>query len=435
MNTDTGASHPQAMTTELLLLSCRLYDAPGDAVPVDVLVAAGRIVSVGGGRPTPAPGVTPGARQADAPDAPGSAGPPAPGPGQGLAVHAPERRVLDAGGRTLVPGFIDLHVHGGGGADVLDGTEDALRTISTALARVGTTAFLATTFLDPDTGNRHLCTAAECVGRDLGGAQVLGLHLEGPFVSPDRRGGLPLTAIRPPSPELLEEILEMTQGRLRLMTIAPELPGALGLIRTLDARGVVASLGHTAASYEEAKAGIACGIRHATHLYNAMPSLHHREPGPLLAIFEDERVTADLVCDGVHVHPAVVGWTYRVLGPGRCICISDGVRAVGLPDGRYLYGGREFEAKDGTARYLDGTLIGTAAGVGKLALRLQRYTGCPLSDAVHAATRNPARLLGLASRKGSIEPGKDADLVILEPDGSVWATIVGGRIVYSASDP
>lgn len=423
------------MTTELLLLSCRLYDAPGDAAPVDVLVASGRIVSVGGRQATPAPAAAPGARRADALDAPGSSRSPAPGPAQGLAAHAPERRVLDAGGRTLVPGFIDLHVHGGGGADVLDGTEDALRTVSKALARVGTTAFLATTFLDPDSGNRHLHTAAECVGRPLGGAELLGLHLEGPFVSPDRRGGLPLTAIRPPSTQLLEEILEMTAGRLRFMTIAPELPGALGLIRTLNERGVVAALGHTAARYEEARAGIAAGIRHATHLYNAMPPLHHREPGPLLAIFEDERVTADFVCDGVHVHPAVVGWTYRVLGPRRCVCISDGVRAVGLPDGRYLYASREFEAKEGTARYLDGTLIGTAAGVGSLALRLQRYASCPLPDAVHAATRNPARLLGLASRKGSIEPGKDADLVILEPDGSVWATIVGGQIVYAASDP
>lgn len=381
----------------LLITGCRRYDAPADAPPVDVLVRGGKIAEVGA-----APGTPADAR-------------------------------LEAGGRTLAPGLIDLHVHGFGGADVLDGTPAALETMSRALARQGTTAFLGTSFVQPHTGSRHLPAAAEQVGRRLGGAALLGLYLEGPFIHPERRGGIPATAVQPPSRRALDEVLARAGGTLRMMTVAPELPGALEVVERLAANGVVAAFGHSTASYAQARAGIAAGITHCTHLYNAMPGLHHREPGPLVALHESEGVTVELISDGVHVSGPVVRFTERAFGPGRCLCVTDAMRAAGLPDGRYRYGEREFESREGAARYLDGTLIGTTLGLWEVARRFREYTGCTLAQAVDAASIVPARVLGVEDRKGSIQAGRDADLVLLDADLSVWATVVEGEVVYRAS--
>jgi N-acetylglucosamine-6-phosphate deacetylase len=341
--------------------------------------------------------------------------------------------ILDVGGRTLIPGLIDVHVHGAGGADILDGTPEALKTISRTLARLGTTSFLGTTVVQPGQDNDHLRVAAEHVGANLGGAHLLGLHLEGPFVNPEKRGGLPLSGIYPPSPAALEKVLALTAGTLRVMTIAPELDGSLSLIERLTAEGVVASFGHSNADYEQTRAGIAAGIRHVTHLYNAMPGLHHRAPGPLVAIFEAEDIPVEVISDDVHVNRHVIRWTRQVLGGERCMCVTDGMRTAGLPEGRYTFGEREFESRNGTARYLDGTLIGTSLSLREVVMRFQDYTGCSFAAAVDSATRIPAKMLGIDDRKGSIEPGKDADLVILDEDGSVWATLVGGEIVYRSA--
>ena len=377
---------------DLLLRRCKRYDAPDHAAPVDVRIRDGRIAEIG-------PAL-------------------AAGPGE----------VLDAEGRTLIPGLIDAHVHGAGGADVLDGTPGSLRTMSLMLARLGTTSFVGTTFAWPATGSRHLRVASEHVGADLGGARMVGLYLEGPFIDPARRGGLPPVAVAPPSLDALDRVLDLTGGTLRVMTLAPELPGALRLVERLAAAGVVAAFGHSGATYEQTRDGVAAGIRHATHLFNAMPSLHHRSPGPLVALHEADRVTVELISDGVHVNQHVVRWTRGIFGPERQLCITDSMRTAGLPDGRYHYGGREFEAKDGAARYPDGTLIGTSLGLLDVVLRYQRFTGCSFADAVDSASRLPARLLGLD--KGSLDPGHDADLVLLDPDRSVRATIVGGKLVY-----
>lgn len=380
--------------SSLLVSRCTLYDAPPGAPPVDVLVRGGVIVEVGA--------------------APGTAA----------------DRVLDAVGRMLIPGLIDVHVHGAGGADVTDGTAEALETMSRALARLGTTAFLGTSFMHPASGSGHLPVAAEQVGRHLGGARLLGLHLEGPFINPGRRGGLPPDAVHPYSSASLKEVLELTRGTLRMMTVAPEVPGSLEAIGRLAAAGVVAAFGHSAATYEETREGIAAGITHCTHLYNAMPGLHHREPGPLPALHENEGVTVELISDGVHVSGPVARFTYAAFGAGRCLCVSDAMRTAGMPEGRYVYGGREFESRGGAARYLDGTLIGTALGVREVMFRFRDFTGCALAEAVDAASLLPARLAGVADRKGSITVGKDADLVLLEADGSVWATLVEGEVVY-----
>jgi N-acetylglucosamine-6-phosphate deacetylase len=385
------------MDRPLVLENCRPYDAPRDAAPVDILVRDGRIAAIGAG------------------------------------VATPGAETLDAGGRTLIPGLIDVHIHGAGGGDTMDGTPESLRTFASTLARLGTTGFLATATVLPDGPNRYLAVAAEHVGRDLGGACLLGLHLEGPFVNPERKGGLPREGLWPPTPAAVRNVLDITHGALRMMTIAPELEGGLAAIETLAANGVIPSFGHSDATYEETRAGIAAGIRHATHLFNAMRGLHHREPGPLVALHEAEHVTVQLISDDVHVNRHVVAWTYRIFGPDRCNCITDGIRVIGLPEGSHHFAGRTYVSSGGTARYGDGTLIGTAIPLLKIVHRFHRFTGCSFATAVDTASRVPARLLGLGDRKGTIAPGYDADLVLLEADGSVHATVVGGRVVHRAN--
>lgn len=383
------------MQNSLRLKNCRLYDAPENAPPVDVWIRDGRIVAL---------------------DAP----PPDP---DGVEV-------LDAGGRTLIPGLIDLHIHGSGGADVRDGTPEALRTMSAALARMGTTSFVGTAVMQPSRGDEHLTAVARCTGTDLGGARLLGLYLEGPFANPEKRGGIPAEALYPPTPADVDRVLDLAGGALRIMTVAPEIPGALSVIERLVGEGVIPAFGHSAATYEQTRDGIAAGIRHTTHLFNAMVGLHHRAPGPLPALLEAEHVTVELISDDVHVNRHVARFAARIFGPDRCVTVTDAMPPTGLPDGRYSFCGLECEARGGVARYLDGTLIGTAIPLLEVVRRFGEYTGASLADAVECATRIPARILGIDDRTGSIEAGKDADLVLLDADFSVWATVVGGRVAY-----
>jgi len=397
----TSSSYYASMAPKnkkLLVTNCRLFDAADSSQTASVLIEDGIISRVG---------------QIDS--------------------AARCDNILDAKGRTIAPGFIDIHIQGAGGADILDGTLDALKTISQTCARFGTTSFLATTVFTPGEENKHLATVAQSAGRDLGGANLLGIHLEGPFISPQKRGMIRPECICAPALQLLEKIQDLTNGHLKMMTIGPELPGNIRLIRHLVDSGIVASFGHSNATYEQTLDGFDAGISHVTHLFNAMPSLHHRSPGPLLAIFQTRSVTAQLICDGVHTHPSVLRFVFDLLGPERIIPITDGMQATGLPDGKYFYNGIEYEAKDGTARYKDGTLIGTALGLSQLLQRLVTVTGCPLDTAIKTVTENPASLLGIEKRKGSIAPGKDADLVLLEHDCSVHTTIVGGKIVYQTN--
>lgn len=340
------------------------------------------------------------------------------------------QNVLDAKGSILAPGFIDVHIQGAGGADILDGTVEGLSTISKTCARFGTTSFLATTVFKPGQKNEFLAVTAENVGRDLGGAHMLGIHLEGPFISLQKKGMILPECICEPSKAVLDEIQDITKGSLMMMTIAPELPGSLDIIPLLVRSGAVASFGHSSATYEQALEGFRAGISHATHLFNAMPSIHHRAPGPLVAIFQTEGVTAQLITDGVHMHPAILRLAFEKLGPARSIPITDGMQAIGLGDGKFIYNGVEYESRQGAARYKDGTLIGTALGLSQMLARFIEFTNCPLDVAIKTVTENPARLLGIEDKKGTIAPGKDADLVLLDTDLSVYATIVGGRIAF-----
>ncbi len=383
------------MSEKLLITNCRLFNAPDDKQTTSILIENGTITQIG---------------QIDS-----SAG---------------CNNILDAQGRLIAPGFIDIHIQGAGGADILDASTKALKAISQTCARFGTTSFLATTVFKPNQKNQHLTLAAEHVGRDLGGANLLGIHLEGPFISPQKKGMILPNCICQPSLQLLDKIQDITNGHLKIMTIAPELPGSLRIIQRLADSNIIASFGHSSATYEQTLAGFDAGISHVTHMFNAMPPLHHRAPGPLVAIFQTKHVTAQLIADGVHIHPSVLRFTFEMLGPNRIIPITDGMQALGLADGKFIYNGVEYESKEGTARYKDGTLIGTALGLSQLLQKLMAFTDCPLDLAIKTVTQNPAGLLGLEEKKGTIVPGKDADLILLDHDRSVHTTIVAGNIVF-----
>lgn len=348
----------------------------------------------------------------------------------GQIDKAASKNVIDAKGLTVAPGFIEVHIQGAGGADILDNSVDALKAISKTCARFGVTGFLATTVFKPEKQNDHLALAAQSVGRDLEGAHLLGIHLEGPFISPQKKGMIQPDCLCLPSQQVLDKIMDVCQGKLMMMTIAPELPECLPVIgRLVDAK-VIASIAHSNATYEETLAGFDAGISHVTHLFNAMPSLHHRAPGPLIAILETPSITVQIIPDGVHIHPAVLKFVFDALGPQRVISITDGMQSMGLPDGKYVYNGIEYESKDGTARYKDGTLIGTALGLSQMLKRLTAFTKCSFETAIKTVTENPANLLGIEDKKGSITIGKDADLVLLDCDFTVYKTIVAGKIVY-----
>lgn len=340
--------------------------------------------------------------------------------------------VLDAAGHIIAPGFIDVHIQGAGGADTLDGTRDALEKIARTCARFGTTSFLATTVFNTNQNNEHLSIAAQCTGQDLSGANLLGIHLESPFICPNRRGMIQPNCITAPSEAILDKILEIAAGKLRMMVVAPELSGSLPVIKRLVDSGIIPCFGHSSATYEQTIAGIDAGICHVTHMFNAMPSIHHRSPGPLVAIFNTPSVIAQLICDGVHIHPSVLDFVFRTIGPERIVVITDGMSALGLPDGSYTYNKLAFESKQGACRYDDGTLIGSAVPLNQMLARLIEFTKCPLDVAVRTVTENPAKVLGIYDKKGSIAPGKDADLVLVKPDLSAFATIVAGKVVYTA---
>ena len=383
------------MSQRLLITNCKLFDALQSEQTTSILIENDVIAQIG---------------QID--------------PGTACDIK------IDAQGGIIAPGFIDVHIQGAGGADVLDATLEALQTISRTCAKFGTTGFLATTVFKPNQDNRHLVPAAEYTGRDLGGANLLGIHLEGPFISHEKKGMILPECICPGSERVFDEIQEITAGHLRMMTIAPELPESHKIIRSLVEADIIASFGHSNATYEQTLDGFEAGISHVTHLFNAMPSIHHRAPGPLIAILQAETITAQVITDGVHIHPAVLKFVFEKLGPTRTIPITDGMQAIGLGDGMFIYNGVEYESKAGAARYKDGTLIGTALGLSQMLKRFVEFTDCPFDTAIRMATQNPAVLLGLQDKKGSISVGKDADLILLDHEFSIYATMVAGRIVF-----
>ncbi len=335
-------------------------------------------------------------------------------------------RAIDVRGLFVAPGFIDLQVNGAVGFDFAYTDPAGMRAAADWCMAHGTTGFLATLVSAPCLRLRQ---AMSNVARAAPPA-VLGVHLEGPFISPKQKGAHEGSHILPPSLGRLENLLEGYEGYVRLMTLAPELPGADEVIDRVLAAGAVPALGHSDANYGQALAAVDRGVRGFTHLFNAMRPFHHREPGPVGAALDTDAYV-ELICDGVHVHPAAVRLAAKVKGFDRICLVSDAMAAAGLPDGAYALGGRPVAVCDGEARLADGTLAGSTLSMNLAVKHFMDWTACSLPEAVRCSSLNPARLLGLDERKGSLDEGKDADLVVFDEEFTVHHTIVGGRVVFS----
>ncbi|AVV41980.1 N-acetylglucosamine-6-phosphate deacetylase [Streptomyces sp. ID05-04B] len=319
--------------------------------------------------------------------------------------------VLDVSGHWLVPGFVDLHNHGGGGASFCGSAEDVLKAVRTHRAH-GTTTLVASTVTDDmDVLVRQAGLLSELAEQ----GDLAGIHFEGPFISPCRKGAHSEALLRHPDPAEVRKLVDAARGHARMVTLATELPGGLDSVRLLAEHGVIAAVGHTDATYEQTVQAIEAGATVATHLFNAMPPLGHRAPGPIAAFLEDERVTVELINDGTHLHPAALELAFRHAGPGRVAFITDAMGAAGIGDGRYLLGPLEVEVSEGVARLAEGgSIAGSTLTQDRAFQRAVTIDRLPVEDVVAALSANPARLLGLADRVGSLEPGKDADLVLLD---------------------
>src|SRR6202789_3383044 len=349
-------------------------------------------------------------------------------------VHIPPgAKDYVAAGMTVVPGFVDVHIHGAGGHDVMEATPQALDAITATVARFGTTSIVATTVTAPV---EETCRSLEGIARYVrshektednarAAAEIVGVHLEGPFINKARRGVHPPESIAPPSIEVLEKFRAAADGLVKIVTVAPEIPGGVQLIARAVADGLVVAVGHTDADYDQARAAFEAGARHAVHVYNAMRPFTHRDPGVISAIMTDTDVTAEIIADGVHVAGPAIQVLVGTKGFDTVLLVSDGTAATGMRDGNYRLGNFEVQVRDGVVRNSEGKLAGSTLTIDR-AIRYLVELGVPMVDAIRMATILPARRLGLAGKKGIIAVGADADLVVLTPDLHVAGVMTRG---------
>ena len=338
--------------------------------------------------------------------------------------------VIDAQHAVLAPGLIDLHTHGGGGADIMSGTEAAVQALGQFLARHGVTSYLPTTV---SAGPDELTTVIDAVAPLLtapqaGGARPLGVHLEGPFLAHSHRGAQTPSALRLPDPVEYRSWFE--GGVVKLVTAAPELTGAPAMIAAAAAADVRVAVGHTAADYEQAVVAFDRGADQVTHTFNGMPGLHHREPGMIGAALTDGRVYAQIIVDGHHLHPAVVDLVVRAKGPGRTLLVSDSIVAAGLPDDEYELGPTWIRVTDGVPRTQDGGLAGSVLTLDAAVRNVREATGLPLRDCLAMATSSPAAAMGWSATRGHLRVGREADLTLCTTELEVLATWVAGDLVH-----
>ncbi len=379
--------------SDLLLHGGRVLPPAGPPGEGWVLIRAGRIEAVGAGDPP--------------------------------AVNVPR---LDLAGALAAPGFIDLHVHGGDGVDFSSASGEEIGRAIALHARHGTTGLLATTLSaapDPLLAAVREIAAARAPG-------LLGAHLEGPFLSPARAGAQDPAHIRDPDRAELERLLEAGAGTVRIVTLAPERPRALATTALLRRAGVVAAVGHSDASWDEARAAFAAGATHAVHLFNGMRPLHHREPGVIGAALADPAVTCELICDGHHLHPGTIALVHALKGADGAVLVTDAMAAAGLPDGEYGLGTLDVVVAGGRAGLAEGVVLAGSTLTMDRAVRTAVAAGVPVDDALRMASATPARVLGLELTKGALAPGHDADVVVLDDVLAVRATIVGGRVLGGA---
>ena len=391
---------------DFLLQGARLVDATRDLARGDIAVSGSVIAAAGESEPRAEHGR---ARDAGVP--------------------------IDATGMIVTPGFIEVHTHGGGGYNLHTTDPDELRAYASWIPRTGVTSFLIGVVGVPHgLPAAQLQCATQVSEEQAEGAEPLGIFFEGPYLSPARRGAHLPSWLRRPSLSEVERLLDLTRGRLRLITIAPELSGAAPVIQRVVEAGVIASIGHTDATYEQTRHAIAQGVTHATHCCNAMRPLHHREPGPLGAIAEAHQVTGEVILDGMHVHPAVVRMLATLLGSRRLVGITDALAGAGLSSATFEFAGQRAHVEEGVARLEDGTITGSVLTMDQALRNFLEITGVSLSDAVAALAANPARVAGAADRKGALSPGYDADLLIFDESLTLCATLCKGRLAYASPE-
>lgn len=344
--------------------------------------------------------------------------------------------IIEAGESIVVPGFIDVHTHGGGGFELHTTDADQIRAYAHWAASTGVTAFLAGVVGTPGAlPLAQLRAAVEATETPGEGAEMLGVHLEGPYINVKRRGAHPPAWLRQPDPGETEQLLQETRGHLRLITVAPELPGAHALIQRMVEAGVTVSIGHTDANYEQTRDAVALGATHVTHCFNAMRPLLHRAPGPLAAIARAPQVQGELIADGVHVHPEVMRLLVRMLGAQRVVVITDALAAAGLEAGStFEFAGQIAQVICGAAHLQDGTLTGSVLTMRQALYNMLEMTEASLSEALGMLSLNPARAAHVHMRKGRLQPGYDADLLILDPSLNLQATICRGHLAFATAE-
>ena len=343
-----------------------------------------------------------------------------------LPAEEPGVRSVDAKGAYAAPGFIDIHLHGGGGVEFMDATPERIRAGCAAHARHGTTTLLPTTLAASPELTLRMIRAVRQAQAATTECTIAGVHLEGPFLSSAKKGAQNSDFLHDPDVPMLKRLQADARGLVKLVTLAPEQPGSMEFIQAAAEEGIHVSIGHTVADYETASAAFAAGADHATHLYNGMPSLHHREPAVIGAAFDNKKVMPEIICDGIHVHGSVIRATFAMFGAERMILISDSLRATGMPDGEYPFGGQMIEVHGNRATLLGHpeTLAGSVTSL-MGCLRQAVKFGIPVADAVRAASYNPARSIGMEDRIGSLTEGKEATFVLLDKE-----TLETKRIVF-----
>lgn len=332
----------------------------------------------------------------------------------------------------IIPGFIDEHIHGAAGSDAMDGTIEDLSKIACALASEGTTGFLATTMTQsPENITKALNAVRDYRNSNITeGAEILGVHLEGPFIAKEHVGAQPLEYVATPSVETFKKYEEASGNCIKIVTLAPEVEGAFDLIKYLKSKNIVASVGHTGSKYADVENAVKAGATNATHTYNAMKGVHHREVGTVGATFLFDELNAEVICDGIHVSAPAIRLLYKNKPHNKFTLITDAMRAKHMPDGDYELGGQPVIVKNGEARLHDGTLAGSVLKMNVAVKNVMKFLNLPLEEVVKYATINPATNLGLDKVMGSIKEGKLANLVVVDNDLNVYMTIRNGKVIY-----
>jgi len=340
-------------------------------------------------------------------------------------------------GEKVIPGFVDVHIHGAGGADTMDGTTKALHTMAVHLPREGTTSFLATTITQSEEKILNALQNAAAYQKNnnkIGKAEVIGIHLEGPFINPEKKGAQPEEFIIEPNIEVFQEWQKVANGTIKIVTVAPEMPNGLAFIKYLADQGITASIGHSNSTYALVKEAAAAGATQVTHLFNGMRGLHHREPGTAGAALLIDELKVELIADGIHICPEMLQFILKTKGSHGALLITDAMRAKCLKSGHYELGGQPVIVADGKVTLEDGTLAGSILKMIDSVKNIKTFTNLTLHEIVKMASSTPAKQIHIFNRKGSIAVGKDADLIILNKDIEIEKTFCRGKLAYSKTE-